>query len=108
MKIIGTGAHLNCRCVAMPVRAPLPIYALRMLVRNDEARIEFLTEWINGLQPGDHAPSLEYMQQSLDNAHAALVRHSTELRTRISPAAPSLVNAAPSSGAVRPDSLTTS
>jgi len=83
------------------VARPLSVIQLRMLVRNDEARIEHLTQWINGMRPGDLAPV--DMQERIDAAHASLVEHSTALRLKLSPAASSLVIASPSGGAAQPE-----
>lgn len=58
----------------------LPVWALRALIRNDEARIEHLTQWVNSLRPGDFAPFNPDLAERLDAAHAKLVEHSTALR----------------------------
>lgn len=78
------------------------VLQLRMLVRNAEARVEHLTAWTKSLQPGDFRP--RDLQEQIDYAHAQLVKHSFAL-TQLSPAAPLLVNVAPSCDAVQPASL---
>lgn len=75
---------------------------LRMLVRNAEARVEHLTAWFNSLQPGDFRP--RDLQEQIDYANAQLVKHSVAL-SQLSPAAPFLVNVAPSCDAVQSASL---
>ncbi len=69
----------RCRCEAVEIPR-LQICHYRMLIRNDEARIEHLTQWVNSLQPGDYAPFNPDLSQRLDAAHASLVRHSFELQ----------------------------
>lgn len=83
------------------MNAPLSILQLRLLIRNDEARVIHLTEWANKLKDDDWVP-VDFEQQII-RAHEQLAHHRARLEglrvlsecaTTLPPAATPLAGAA--------------